>query len=616
MALLLALPLARAGDEPGAPPELHWPIPVLRIGGVLAYDTRRESGFARDGRQDGVAATVNVATNTWLWEPWFARLDANLGVTMARNDSDGHEAAIFRQTRSAFGTATGSARLSVLPGTRFPFELHIDRSDSRASTELALGNEHVGRRIGFVQQYQRAEGNAMIGWDRSTQDGSGGRASQDSTRFTLSQVRPGHRLQLMGDGARNTRSRGDEVAAQDNLTVQYGYTPPESALSLDTLANVSRNEFRLVGGDSRSDLSQLSSIAMWRSAESDLSVVGGLRLFALDAAAGKADPDNGGARLRNANLNGGVNYDLTHALRLSASANLNHAQTNRRRESGANQSAGATYQPDPQMLGSTRYGWSAGVHASNRSGQESGQQLSVQLSHNMARSLRLDSGAALYLDGSQSLSALANRSTNARIAGNARQLSHSGSLSWDLAREESGSSSLRMTASDTRELGGAGGYFQMVNLQLSSNLGASAYSSFSGNLTLQAVRQSERLVGASDPLARLAPRPGWVTLSSGSLSYQQQRLFGVPRLQFGSDLRLNSAALLPVLGKASDQQTAAWENRLTYSIGRTTIRFIFVVARSPVQPDDAALPGGGRAGPEQKMGRAAMFNLSRGFGQF
>jgi hypothetical protein len=100
------------------------------------------------------------------------------------------------------------------------------------------------------------------------------------------------------------------------------------------------------------------------------------------------------------------------------------------------------------------------------------------------------------------------------------------------------------------------------------------------------VRQQYAILGNTNELGifqqNSSGEQGFVTTSGGSLTYQHQRVFGVRRLRFVSDLRLNSQALLPLLGGPQDQETAAWENRLDYSIGRTQLRLNMLIARNSV----------------------------------
>jgi hypothetical protein len=601
------------GAAAGAPEPRHWPLPTLRVGGVLAYDLRRDRAEAQERAQSALALTLNLASSSYLWEPWFARADGALGLTMSRDSSTTYEFDRQRTDRNRSLIMTGAARLSVLAQSRYPFEAHVDRNDSRVSTELALANGYASERYGFTQHYLRPEGDSMLGWDRNTQTSArNGRDRQDSAQLNLTHALGEHRLQLSGDGARNNHEASGESAAQENLTLQHSYAPG-ATFALENMANLSRSGYHLRQGDSRTVLAQLSSLALWRPEQQDFTVTGGMRLFALgiDSSAQQQGAAVPGARARNANANLGLNYELSHAARLYASANLNLAENGGARSSNASESVGASYQPASRDWGAAHYGWTASALAANRSGGlEAGRQFTAQLSHNLGRSVRLDSGASVSAQASEGLTAVAITGA-AGAGGSASQITHGGALSWDLS-QEAGAAMVRLSASDARTLGGRREFFQLVNLQASSNLAAGAFSSWNGSLTIQAARQGmATLAGAA---ALQAPQGDhFVPTSSAALSYQNGRLFGVRHLRFTSDLRLNGQSLLPLLGGGQDQETAAWDNRFDYLIGRTRLRVNLLVARSSTIYSGNLAPA---KGATERSNRAIVFSLSRSFGNF
>lgn len=620
-ALMAALPAASAlaaGQEVAAAPAqaaLRWPIPVLRIGGLASYHARRELDQGHRATQHGTTGMLNVGTDTYLWEPWFAQLSARIGVTSARQaytDAAGSDNA----SRSTF--VTGETRLELVPASSFPFELHYQRSDSRSASQLTFDNALSASRLGFTQRLGWNGGHAMIGWDRSTQDEvHGGRARQDSTQLSLTQPFGAHVLRMSGASTRNRR--GAEWANDGNLSLVHDYQQADRGLTVNSLAHLNNASYRIGEQGGQSGMLQLSSLAMWRPDDSDLAAVAGVRLLGFD---GGRDGVNAGATasVRNANLNGGASYDLTPAIRFDGSANLNYNKIGSAAMVSTQQTVRASYLPDPVARGNTRYGWNAAAGASNSAGEQAGgRQLTLQLGHNAAHTLQVGR-AGFSIDGAQSISA---RASSAKGPGAARHLSHSASVAWSLLSGNGVSASASASASDTRELSGTGEFYQLLTLQGTSNLVSGAYGSLSGNLTVQAARQrGVILVGdGSDPLQRLtgAGDKEVTTVSSGALAYHNERWFGVPRLRLSSSLRLNSQALLPVLGKAGDQQTAAWETELEYRIGLTTVRFAYLAARTPVGVDwrrgQEVAPGGVAQGA-QRTRRAAQFWLSRSFGRW
>ena len=613
----------KAGEGPAPdPPAAPWLLPTLHIGGVLGFEGRREWYNERETRQRGATGTIHIRSSTHIWEPWFAQASGNLGITASQDNSGTHEVNRINSSSIRSLIVTGAARLSVLELSRFPFEAHYDRNNSRVDTDLSLGNAYASERIGFSQRLLRTEGDATLGFDRNTQNViGGGRDRQDSLQLGMGWTRAAHRVALNGAASRNTRSQSAESALQNNLTLQYGYTPG-STLMVDNSINLSRSDYQLQQGDSQSALGQMSSMLMWRPEESTLAVVAGLRVFGLEmenSIAGRESAD-GSTRLGDANVNLGVSYDLSASTRVQANANLNRGKAGARDSSGASQNATLSYTPPAFEIGAARYGWSASSTAANRTGGvKSSRQVGLQLGHQLSRSFTAGN-SSISVDGSQSITGFVASGGTTGVDGSRQHLTNGASASWVFAGAP-GNAMLRLSASDARALSGNKEFFQLVNLQATTNLATSNFSTWNGGLTIQAVRQSAAFVHF-DPLAPNAPleqtfNPRWVATSSGSLSYQNQRLFKVARLRFTSDLRLNAQGLLPLLGKARDQETAAWENRLEYAIGRTQLRISVVISRANGPMNGPRLPGDPKqSGGVQTTNRAVMINLARGFGHF
>lgn len=589
---------------------MTWFLPPVRFGGSVSYNVRRDMSGDQTSTQSGLTTTLNASTNTYIWQPWFARVNGALGFTVA-TDSSGSSEAAERSSKNVI--VTGSGQLSVLSQSKFPFEAHFQRSDNRVSSDLALANGYASQRYGFSQRYYRPEGDAMIGWDRSTQTSAdAGRDLQDSLQLRLSHRLEHHQLQLNGDRTTNKHEKTGERAVQNNLALQHSYTPDPS-ISVESLANISRSDNRLQQGSNDSRLLQLSSNAFWRPSGQPMTVTGGVRMFALETdSAGVAVNGNPvGARLFNANANLGVNYEFNRFTRLNAAANVNMSDNRGKKSTSTNQSVGVSYQPEAIEWGAFRYNWGTSANGSNRTGgQESERQLTLQFSHSLSRSFKLAGGSTVAVDASQSVSATASSVAPGSEPAATKQLTHNGSVSWDIP-QASGSSLMRLSVSDSRALDGRQEYFQLINFQASGNRPTGSYSSWTGNLTLQATRQGrgQGLHGSTEP------DKGFVTSSGGSISYQHQRLFGYRRLRFGSDLRLNSDALLPLFGSAQVQELAAWENRLDYFIGRTQLRLNFLISSSS-SPTSSVDPLSGVENTQKvrKLNKSIMFSITRSFG--
>ncbi len=588
-----------------------WYLPPVRIGGSVTYSHRRDMFQDQTSVQSGLSTTLNASTSTYIWQPWFARVNGALGFTVA-SDSSGASDSAKRSGKSV--VVTGNGQLSVLAQSKFPFEAYFQRNDSRVSSDLALANDFASQRFGFTQRYIRPEGDAMLGWNRSTQTSAdAGRDVQDSLQLRLSHRLEKHNLQFLGDRNTNKREESGERAVQNNLALQHSYTPDPS-ISVENLVNISRSDYRLLQGSNDARLLQLSSNAFWRPQDHPMTVSGGVRMFALetDSSGLNVSSNTAGTRLLNANANVGVNYELNRFTRINAGANVNMTDTRGQKTLSTNQTVGVNYLPESIQVGAFRYNWGTSASGSNSTGGEDPQrQLTLQFSHSLSRNFKLAGGSTLAADASQSLSAIASNAAPSSDPAVTKQLTHGGSVSWNLPHD-AGSALLRLSASDSRALDGRQEFFQLINFQASSSLPTGSYSSWTGNLTLQATRQ-----GRNPGLDSSEPDKGFVTSSSGSISYQQQRLFGYRRLRFASDLRLSSDALLPLLSSAQNQELAAWDNRIDYSIGRTQLRLNFLLSSNsaPNRSMDAAT-GLENTDRVTKVRKSIMFSVKRNFGDF
>jgi hypothetical protein len=624
---------AAAAAEPEQ--EITWSIPPVRLGGTISYDIRNDSGEGRKMVQRGLIATINAATETFIWQPWFAQIGGNLNFTSARNNSSHREIDLSDSSSTQSVTVTGNAQLRVLPQSRFPFEAHVERNDSRISSNLVSVGGYVGQRIGFTQHYVRPEGDTMIAWDRSTQTSdTSGRDTQDNLQLSLSHNIDVHRIQVNGSRARNTHERTGEYTLQNNLAVQHSYAP-DPVVSVETMANVGKSAYYLQQGSNDTDLLQLSSIAFWRPLEQPLTVTGGVRLLTLSGESRTTLQDTtiAGTRLRNANLNLGATYDFTRFIHLNGSANVNTIDTNGRRANSANEALSVAYQPETKTIGQFQYNWSTSAGMNHRSGgSDSGSTLTLQLSHSLNRNFELDAGSVLTIELNQALSGTSSSSTSAENVQqtSTKQVTHGGAVSWSMSKE-GGTALMRLSASDSRALDGNQEYFQLINFQASSNLPTSGYTSWSGSLTVQAVRQGGHHIpsfsinnGTLTNNGLVSATDGkFVTTSSGALTYQNQRFFGVRRLRFVSDLRLNGQALLPLFGGPQDQEMAAWENRWDYAIGRTLLRVNTLIARTKVPVVKVTFGGTPSLNGEStinttsssvKVNKSIMFSVTRAFG--
>lgn len=626
-----AAPAASGGPRPGdadsgAGPEVAWAIPPIRWGGSVSYDMRRNSGEGQNSMQRGLMTTLRGATETFIWQPWFSRVNVDMNLTASRNNaswSTGDGASESGGSGSRSLALSGTAQLNLVPLSRFPFEAHLSRTNSMVSSDLSLPSDYVSTRFGFSQRLIHPVGDATFGYDHNIQDSSStGASRQDIVRASFSRNLKNQQFQFTGNGSSSTRDLTGEYARQGSMTLQHTYAP-DLSLSVDSMANVNTSDYYLSLSHSKTTLNQLSSQAFWRPSARPMTVFGGARLMTMTSGGSSEGILQESSRILTANTNAGLSYEATQHLHLTASANLNLTESQALRNVNGTQAAGASYQPDPVEIRGFMYNWTASSGIANQTGENGGYQVSAQFNHSLGRNFSLGGGSIVGVDLSQSLSAMKNSRRGATDVAPTRMVTHTGGLSWSRSQGAT-IAAARMSASDSRGLDGNREYFQMANLQLSGTLLAGGDSSWTGNLTIQATRQG--LSEAAIPfmanesglsVAQInAKRDTVTTSSSGALTYQSGRFFGVRNLRFVSDLRLNSQGLLPVLGSPQDQETAAWENRFTYTIGRTQLRVSTIIARAVVPAYVKNTDGTQSVSGVSRSNKSIMFSLTRSFGYF
>lgn len=530
----------------------------VRVWGNVGYEMRRETIENQSYSLQSLITKINAST--FIWQPWFAQVSGGVGLTTSATEST-------QDGRGSNNFQTGNAALNLLPYSRFPFEAHYDRSDNTLDTGLStVDSSYHTTRYGLIQRYRTPTGNTqyMASYDHNTWDSTiYSSDQQDLMRLEMTQRLTNQTLQINDDYTKDERPQTSESTTTNNLVIRHSYIP-NPTFSVENLGNASQTNYRLVQGENNIRYQQISSSAFWRPVQRPLTVTGSARLFGMESASGGSPS----SVQHSANANLGAYYELSRNTRVNSSANVNVTESNGYQTETSNQSAGVTYQSDGYDLGTFRYSGFAGSTFTNRIDPvDNGRHLSLLLGHSLNRSSGLGAGT-LGLNLNQTLSSDFDTSMSP-IA----RLAHSGSMTWGHT-EGASSTFLRLSASDSRTVDGTQDFFQLLNLQASQNKGLSRNASWSGNLTIQMVRQktgTPQTATATTPATPDTPVTT-VTSSSADLSYRNQRAFGVPRLRFVSELRIYGDTPLPVVSSPQQQETRSWENRLDYSVGLLQLR--------------------------------------------
>lgn len=560
----------------------------LRLGPVrwraLLSDEYRLQQSADGSRSSGFVTSGNASAASYLFQPWFAQLRGSLGfVRSSASSGDAKDNTSF--------SLTGDAGVSLFPSSRFPFDASFSVADSRASGEIT-GSDFRTTRIMLRQGYRDLGGAQYSArYERSMISGSNiGNDVLDVVEGTYTQRFGAQSVEVSGNHSSNT---GGVNGTQSDLTRVIGrhsYAPTAS-LQVETLATYNQNDFEQTTASQRSAFStrfvQVASFGNWRPVEGEplfdenhpIVFTGGLRYSGIAS-------DSGGvlSESQSASASAGVNYTIGPATRLSAAATATQAIASTGTAGGlsTSQNVNLTHAPAPRPLGSFLYSWNLNGGASNSTGGGSGasagspaapstrQSISAAGGHNLSRSFELAPRSNVTLTLGQ------NAGSNFATGGSTQNLSHSASAFWSLSGESSSQAYVSLSASDSRSFGTTRGDFQLVNLQATRQAPIGPLSFWTANLTMQGSRQN---LESSLPGAVASAPAGFNFSTTGSVTYQHLRFFGVPRLRFFAAYTANQAQLqtraLGDLNAPREVVTGALDARLDYQIGKVDARLSF-----------------------------------------
>jgi hypothetical protein len=465
---------------------------------------------------------------------------------------------------------TGYAKLNLFPASRFPFEARFVLSDSGTDVDVGADQNYRLTRVGMTQRY-RSEGAGeqySASFDRFTQEGTSvGKDIQDALQLDMStRVRRYHDVQLLGTWNRNQRVNTSEGNDYETLLARHAFRPNQT-FSLENSVNLTHTDSRFASAESDLRIFQLNSVAFWRPESQPLTVNGSVRLFSLETGTGR---ESIGTRVVNASA--GATYMASQNLRALGGVSMTDADTAGDHSRTALGTLGLSYQGDSIQLGKYRYDWFAGGTGIFAGGapDHNGFSFNGLFGNSLNRAFDLGNGNALTFNVAQNLSANAGGQSE----GN-KQLFHSGSVTWNQHDLESSSSSfVRLSVTDSRYLDGQRETLQLVNLQLTRTLDLGRDRALSGNLTIQTTRRVSQRPGFDNSVNDGTPE----TTASADLNYRYQNVFGVPRLVFVSQLRLNRQELIQSFGTPGERELRSWENRLDYSIGLLDTRLLMRIA--------------------------------------
>ena len=565
---------APSAEEPSAGNGIRWELAPWRSRGLLSLDLRAQRlGDGPRSSQAVVFGEIDFAS--YIWQPWFIQLRAGFGALMATDRSSQETSSEHSNSQSL----NGRFAVSVFPASRFPFELRADASDSRTRGD-SLGSDYRSRRIALSQGWRPQVGNhqVQLNLDHSELTTTDGVSDTLNTLVATSTHQWGlHAVELGASLSDNRRSDSAEQSRLSSLSARHSYQP-SADLHVESLATENDSRIRNAsGGESLSNLRQLSTLLSWRPREGQwlhrsdapLQVTGSLRWAEFGTESGSSSVS---AQSFNATL--GATQEWLRVWRLAASASLARFESDSA-DAVSSGTLGASLTWTPVVP--TAKGWqyvptaSANASLTRGSSDEGRNSLGLQAAHSLSRNILFGDSDSLSLSLTQSAAALRESRNAALTTG----LAHSASVFWQSWGDSTSQTLAGLTLSDSITRGEERGRFQLVNLQLSRRTQLSRSSSWSASLTLQASRNESSEI---DPFSgdRRTLAPGWQQFHSGSINYENQRVFGVPRLRFSLLLSANSQQLERRangdLEAPLERVSRSLEGRLDYSIGRLDAR--------------------------------------------
>lgn len=596
----------------------------------LPSDTHREISSQ-------VLAYTHVST--YLWQPWFAVVSADLNAAFEKT-LDGH------QSEDGFGQITnlsGDFTLSALPSSRYPFQLFYSSSDNRFGGDYS-GSDYTRNRAGLSGKAaftDRTSLDYLVSFDETDRVHYGDLAAQranatlrhmfDAGEMPLNITDMSISLAYYNTDFKSKQAREPDDSSHSFLGSFYYHAAPLERVDQDFLVSVISDEAKSKALRFDRISEQAVGTLQWRSPSNDFTAIGAVRILNEQNDFFKAQPNTGSALI---SANAGVSWRPTDRLTLSAGTRANAQRT----ETLPDESIGAPfdaiesiygagvlgsmdYNSLPRKVGGFNWHWDA--HADGDFGYDekygslssasvsafdqtldnltcktkygtfyfsckkygSASDASVSLGHTLERPMDLPGIGTVNATFFQEAGFARDRGVDEAFE---PIITHSTSFSQGFT-DQAGSSYVRLYLRDTRNIGDRSEEFQTAQIDFTRRMNLSGDQSVSGNLSAQGVRQAafEQIDFYVSALA--------------NLEYEHRNFFGFEGLSFLSTLRINAIGLNDLTRYWKDDLNPDlfrndWQNRLQYQVGKLTLS----LEGTLFQEDD-------------QLGYYAMFRAGRAF---
>lgn len=534
----------------------------LAFSGQLTYAYNYATNGANESETTSLIGGLNAAG--YVWRPWFATTSLALNLAVSNTETS---TSSFDSTSS-----TGNLTLGVFPRSRFPFSLTYSRSDSQSEsyydlTQISGEVRTKVTRLSLRQSYRpRRSKQVYNGWFYETKFDGQNFTSENSAYGLIYQMRLPRQNVMVTTTHSESQTLGSDVKPKtDLISVTHVYTPnPE--IGLNSLGSYIESE---TGSNNVvSSNSQLASSFSWRPEHRSLNVSGGVRMSESKAEGGASE----GTLTRGLSTNLGLNYRVTRAFNVNASASVSASDNDSSRTLSTSQILGMSYTGSQHQIAGFGYSWSGNASVSNAAtqsdiaGEETKsdtQSAGAGLGHGINKNWSIGNNASMVMGISQSGSVSKNTSVDVV----AKTISHSTNLSWN-RRGRSGSTHANTRFSDSRSFGATESVFQQFGFNLAQDLAINRLSRLNGNMSYQASRGETK--NSLDEVAMNGSR-----LVNGSMSYAHERPFSVYNLRFTSRLTGTKQ-----INSDTPATTVKWDGIFRYRLGLLNTSLSFRAIKS------------------------------------
>lgn len=554
--------VAAPAEEPTQPQLQIAPFKLRpNIGGNIEYLQRSDviGGVRSQYQILTLALNAGADVNTFIWQPWFAQVNGGVGLNTylsdSRYDAGPNASSHTPLTNTVF---TGKVGLDVVPLSRFPFRTFFEKEDNRQNIGVASNNTvYRSTRFGMTQQYRTLSGQTNYTADYIQNYWEGayfGESMQKRLGLDMRTVISSNQ-DLTVTAARDFNEAPiiSQSTLSNTLIADHNYRPAANA-TLHNMFNMGKVDLRQQQVVNEDNYVQMTSFGSFASLERPLTITENVRLAGIKNSSAIATTT--AIRQTSASMGLGAIYQVNKEVQSygNIGINISDDKLSGQQFKSSYESVGANYTAALANMGPYNYGRHTSGSFSNSTGNGTGignnstQVVSLSAGHTLNKFTTDSSQLRVTTDLDQTITA--NKASYTQTFVN---LAHSGAVQWAFASAE-GTTTVRFNASDVRAINGIENFYQLFNMQANRSQTMTRNSSLTGDITLQSTRQG--LAGSRTTL----------TTTNAGINYSHQRIFGVPRLDFSSDLRLMGNGL-PMTTAPQSPVSRSWTNQLGYTVG-------------------------------------------------